>query len=94
MEVVCNGNCIQFSGFIPSANKYMVEITLLNVNSPKYLHEFRTDKFKYEFRLAYISHGPDQFWSLKRYHDNEMRQKWKWDANEKESVEEKLQEAS
>lgn len=75
MELLCNRNYIQFSGYIPSANKYMVEITLLNVNSPKYLHEFRTDKFKCEFRLAYISHGLDQFWSLKKYHDSEMRQK-------------------
>lgn len=75
MELVCNRNYIQFSGYIPSANSYMVEIPLSNVNSPKYLREFRTDTFKYEFRLTYMSHGPDQFWVLKKYHDNEMRQK-------------------
>lgn len=75
MGLVCNRNYIQFSAYIPSANKYMVEITLLNVISPKYLHEFRADTFKLEFRLAYVCHGPDQFWSLKKYHDSEMRQK-------------------
>lgn len=94
MGLVCNRNYIQFSAYIPSANKYMVEITLLNVISPKYLHEFRADTFKLEFRLAYVCHGPDQFWSLKKYHDSEMRQKWKGDAKQKESLEEKLQEAS
>jgi len=34
------------------ANKYMVEVTLLDVSSPKYLLEFRIDTFNYEFGLT------------------------------------------